>query len=295
MSVLLTIFTPTYNRKDKLTRLYNSLCNQINKEFKWLIIDDGSTDGTKKLIDSFIEKGNILIEYHFQKNSGKMKAHNKGVEICGTPLFLCVDSDDYLVENSVEIILKVMSKKRVDDKKIIGILAYKSTNKKRLMEEENIQFENLNQLTLQELYKNNYSGETTLVFKTEIIKNYPFIIYEGEKFIQEKTVYDLLDKIGKYIFFPENITIFEYQRDGYTNNIRKIMANNPKGAFHYYTELIKGEEKILSNLKNAANAVSYGFLAKYKYKLIFQEFKSFKIITIPIALYLYLKRKKLKG
>ncbi len=295
MDKLLTIFTPTYNRKDKLIRLYNSLCNQTNKGFKWLIIDDGSTDETKELIDLFIEESNILIEYYFQNNSGKMKAHNKAVKICDTPLFLCVDSDDYLIKNAVDIILKVMSKKRMDDEKIIGMLAYKTSEREILVEDKNIGVETLNQLTLQELYKNKYSGETTLVFKTEVIKKYPFVIYEGEKFIQEKTVYDLLDKVGKYIILPENLTIFEYQKDGYTNNIRNIMVNNPKGAFHYFNEAIKSEQSKLRNFKNIVNAVAYGFLANYKWKSIFKEYRLYKAILSPIAFYIYLKRKKLRN
>lgn len=295
MDKLLTIFTPTYNRKDKLIRLYNSLCNQTNKGFKWLIIDDGSTDETKELIDLFIEESNILIEYYFQNNSGKMKAHNKAVKICDTPLFLCVDSDDYLIKNAVDIILKVMSKKRMDDKKIIGMLAYKTSEREMLVEDKNIGVETLNQVTLQELYKNKYSGETTLVFKTEVIKKYPFVIYEGEKFIQEKTVYDLLDKVGKYIFLPENLTIFEYQKDGYTNNIRNIMVNNPKGAFHYFNEAIKSEKSKLRNFKNIVNAVAYGFLANYKWKAIFKEYRLYKAILAPIAFYIYLKKKKLRN
>lgn len=290
MNKLLTIFTPTYNRKEKLKYLYDSLCRQTNKNFKWLVIDDGSTDETKDLIKSFITEKKIEIQYYFQENSGKMKSHNKAVEMCTTELFLCVDSDDYLVDNAVEIILNIMDKPRMTNEKIIGLLAYRN-NKVSFIENDKDRFKKLRLLNLQQLYDNNYSGETTLVFKTKIIRKYPFIIYENERFIQEKTVYNILDQLGKYIFFPENITIMEYQPDGISNNVKKILINNPKGSFYYYNQNMKYEKRKLKNLRNAANAISYGLLSNYNIKYIMKEYKYMKILASPIGIYLYIKRK----
>ena len=57
---MLTIFTPTYNRAYVLDKLYLSLCVQTNKDFEWLIIDDGSTDNTKEKIQNWILEKKIL-------------------------------------------------------------------------------------------------------------------------------------------------------------------------------------------------------------------------------------------
>ena len=57
----ITIFTPTYNRKEKILRVYNSLLEQDKNLFEWLIIDDGSDDGTDRLILNLREKAPFKI------------------------------------------------------------------------------------------------------------------------------------------------------------------------------------------------------------------------------------------
>ncbi|MDU5748274.1 MAG: glycosyltransferase family A protein, partial [Haemophilus parainfluenzae] len=67
--MLVTIFTPTYNRGYLLTRLYNSLLEQTDINFEWIIVDDGSTDSTKEIVSSFIEDKRIKVIYEYQNNS----------------------------------------------------------------------------------------------------------------------------------------------------------------------------------------------------------------------------------
>lgn len=104
MSPFLTVFTPTYNRAYMLPILWDSLCKQTNKNFIWLIIDDGSNDNTLSLVNEWKKFSPFTIQYVSQKNSGKHVAVNKALEICNTPLVMCVDSDDKLTERAVETI-----------------------------------------------------------------------------------------------------------------------------------------------------------------------------------------------
>ena len=108
---MLTIFTPTFNRAELLKRVYDSLLRQREKNFSWLIVDDGSTDNTKEVVEEWLREGRINIQYEYQENGGKMRAHNQGVNLCNTELFLCLDSDDFLTEDAVEIILSCYEKK----------------------------------------------------------------------------------------------------------------------------------------------------------------------------------------
>ena len=102
----LTIFTPTYNRAYCLPELYESLLVQNKEDFVWMVVDDGSTDETKKIIDKWICDGKINIIYIYQQNSGKMSAHNRAVKECNTELFMCLDSDDKLTDGAVHKIEK---------------------------------------------------------------------------------------------------------------------------------------------------------------------------------------------
>lgn len=103
MKPLLTIFTPTYNRKDLLSRCYESLRKQTSNNFEWLIIDDGSTDGTIDYVDRWInERNKFNIRYIYQQNQGMHGAHNTAYENINTELNTCLDSDDYMADDAVE-------------------------------------------------------------------------------------------------------------------------------------------------------------------------------------------------
>ena len=121
MKATLTIFTPAYNRAYTLHKCYESLKKQTNKDFEWLIIDDGSTDNTRELVQSWIEENIIPIKYHYQKNQGMHGAHNTAYELIDTELNVCIDSDDYMPDDAVEKILKFWDKNKSDN--IAGIAA----------------------------------------------------------------------------------------------------------------------------------------------------------------------------
>ncbi len=105
LSKLITVFTPTYNRKDTLKECYESLLKQRNKNFRWQIIDDGSTDGTEKLVDEWIGEKLIDIDYIKKRNGGKASAINFSLNNCDTLLWFCLDSDDYLFSDAIDIIV----------------------------------------------------------------------------------------------------------------------------------------------------------------------------------------------
>ena len=102
----ITVLTPTYNREKNLYKLYNSLCSQTNKDFVWMIIDDGSTDNTKEVINKWRDENKIEIVYIYKENGGKHTALNIGIKNINTDMTFIVDSDDWLVDNAIEIIYK---------------------------------------------------------------------------------------------------------------------------------------------------------------------------------------------
>lgn len=235
----LTIFTPSYNRAYTLPRLYESLLKQDTSLFEWLIVDDGSTDNTKELVEDWIKDGKLEIRYIYQENAGKMAAHNRGVQECRAELFLCCDSDDWMAENSIKPALDywnayqkglscMVGPKRLYQKEICGMVSPKDI--------KNIETDSLSTFpkdkttnTLSGLYANGYKGETALIFRTKIIRKYPFPVIEGEKFIPEDFIYRQMD--GKYdlLIYPHYCMYCEYQSDGYTNSGLKLRLKNPKG------------------------------------------------------------------
>ena len=166
----LTVFTPTYNRKQLLARAYRSLTAQTVKDFEWLIVDDGSTDNTDDVVKKWIDEGIIRIRYYYRPNGGKMRAHNTGTGLAQTELFVCLDSDDYFIETAVEDLLAAYDSAagyEGSGRHLGGVVAHKGCTDEKLLGSKS--FPDVKYSTLYGLYLKGFSGETTLMYKTEIV------------------------------------------------------------------------------------------------------------------------------
>ena len=225
MKIGSTIFTPTYNRAYTLPRVYKSLCLQTCKDFEWLIVDDGSEDETQTLVEKWIKDNVIKIRYYKQKNGGKQRAHNVGVEKSEGELFACVDSDDFITPEFVE--KHMQYKKKLIDSSLAGIISLKGYEDGKPIGDYFPK--DLKHTTLTELYgKRKFRGDATLVYYTKILRQYPFVVEEGEKFIGEGYVYYQIDQKYELLVLPEVLMIVEYLDDGYSKNVRKLTKDNPK-------------------------------------------------------------------
>ncbi len=102
MNPIITIFTPAYNRAHTIGRTYESLCRQTCKDFEWLVVDDGSKDNTRELVEGWIKEDLIPIRYIYQENQGMHGAHNTAYRNITTELNVCIDSDDYMPDDAVK-------------------------------------------------------------------------------------------------------------------------------------------------------------------------------------------------
>ena len=242
----LTIFTPTYNRVSKLKRLKASLDQQTDLNFTWLVVDDGSTDKTEEYFDSIKENTMYCVLYFKQDNRGKHAAHNFAVQKCRTELFFCVDSDDSLPDYAVQRIKEIWGS--INDKESLsGIVGNKAYFDYKII--GNAFPNGIQRSTLGKLYEvYGKNGDTALVWRTDIIKEYPFMIFGNEKFLRESTAYWLIDK--KYNLYVTNDILYlvEYCDDGLTRNATALEFNNPKGAAYYRlckSKQTKGIKKII--------------------------------------------------
>lgn len=226
---LLTIFTPTYNRAYTLPRLYESLCRQTNSNFIWSIVDDGSSDNTKDLVSQWQNEDKVNITYVYQPNGGKMRAHNRGVKDCSTELFFCVDSDDYLEDDAVASIYTEWDRVG-NNPTIAGLVAYKA------FPHIICEFPQQPSITMFNLLATGFKGDTSLVYRTEILRQHLFPEIEGEKFIGEDYVYNQIDREFQLSIFRKILTQCTYYEDGYSCNWNKLYMANPKGWALYYDQ-----------------------------------------------------------
>ena len=233
----LTVFTPTYNRKELLKRAYSSLCRQTVRDFEWVIVDDGSNDDTESLVRQWIKEADFTVRYYYQENGGKMRAHNRGVEYAGGDMFLCLDSDDYLVDDALEQLLNAWDAAVAaspDADKLAGIVAHKGRSSEELLGDSEFPMEG--ETTLYGLYRKGFKGETTLMFRTAVLRDYPFPEIEGEKYVPEDYIYDKIDRIYRLSVLKRVITVCEIVSEGYTDSVRKLKISNVQAWYLYYEQ-----------------------------------------------------------
>lgn len=222
-----TIFTPTYNRRELIDNLYHSLLAQTDKNFEWLIIDDGSTDDTEKYFSELTSKPQPFpIRYLKQVNGGKHRAINKGVQNANGELFFIVDSDDYLTENAIEKINQWIT--TLDNShKWAGISGLRGFSKDSVVGQHS-DFSYIDAKN-NERRKYNLLGDKAEVYFTDVLKQHPFPEIPGENFISEEIVWNAIARDGYYLrWFNEIIYICDYLEGGLTKDNDKDKSN-PQG------------------------------------------------------------------
>ena len=257
---ILTVFTPAYNRAHTIGRTYESLCRQTCKDFEWLIIDDGSTDGTRDRILSLGEKvqdtgaaydwmgrrleettsdhfvlnaGGLRIEYVCKPNGGLYTGYNVAFQTIKTELCVCIDSDDYAPDDLVENVKSVWDNLSAEQRAGIGGIAgldYNVVGKQPIggyfpVDNQSAWISDLN-----------HQGDSKYVFRTDLIKKYcPQIGFKGERdYNPHYMQMQLFDKYPMWIV-NKNFCWVEYQigADSMSQAIFKQYIRSPKSYARY--------------------------------------------------------------
>lgn len=223
---LLTVFTPAYNRAHTIGRTYASLCRQTCKDFEWLIVDDGSKDGTRELVEGWIHDNLIPIRYIYQENQGMHGAHNTAYRNIHTELNVCIDSDDYMPDDAVEMIVSFW--KKHGSERYAGIIGLDQTEKKEIIGKPFPA--EIKKTTLSGYYARGGKGDKKLVYRTDVINSYPeYPLFQGERYVSLGYKYLLIDQDYKLLTLNHPLVTVDYQQDGSSMNMYKQYWNNPKG------------------------------------------------------------------
>ena len=223
----LTVFTPAYNRAYTLPRTYESMKQQNNKDFIWLIVDDGSSDNTAELVKAWQQEENgFEIRYIYKENGGMHTAHNTAYEVIDTELNTCVDSDDALAPDAVQIIYDAWQQAKV--RGYAGLLGLDAEFDGNVIGKGFP--ENLTETTLGAYYRNGGKGDKKLVLRTDIVRQYPpYPVFPGEKFFPLGSLYSMIDQDYKLAVLDAVVCLVEYMPDGSTHNMIRQYYRNPRG------------------------------------------------------------------
>ena len=244
----ITIITPTYNRAELLRKLYKSLERQTKHDFVWIIVDDGSIDNTKDVVKEIIEEATFGIKYIYKDNGGKHTALNVGINLANSELTMIVDSDDQLLSCAVEEICNIHEKyKQCEEIGAYCFLRCFSDGKPIVC----IEREEFIESYIKYRIKENRPGDMAEVFKTAILRKFPFPEFTGERFLSEDVVWIQLGLMYKYVFINKVIYQCEYLDGGLTANDKLIKFASPLGSMMRGKQLMVKECGIKSNIKGA--------------------------------------------
>lgn len=287
---MITIFTPTYNRGYIIKKLYESLCNQTSNDFEWLVVDDGSTDNTKELIEKFISENKINIRYIYKENGGKHTAINLGIKNANGELFFIVDSDDYLTPDAIEWIINNSRDIIYNDKfaGLSGLRVYPDGTK--IGGGKDFGTIDADALTIRNKYK--VRGDLAEIYKTDILKQYPFPEIPEERFCSEGLIWARIAQIYILRYIYKGIYVCEYLTDGLSYNKHKLRLNSPQYTMLLYSELIKYNTPLMTKIKNAINFWAFSFTSNIAFRRKLVLIGYFNAIFYPIGYILYLKYRK---
>lgn len=281
----LTVFTPAYNRAHTIGRTYDSLCRQTSKDFVWLIVDDGSVDDTRILVESWIREGKIEIKYIYQKNQGMHGAHNTAYRNIYTELNTCIDSDDYMPDDAVETIVKFWQK--YGSEKYAGIIGLDQMEGGGIIGSKFP--DELVETTLYDFYARGGTGDKKMVYRTDVIKKYPeYPIFQGEKYVSLGYKYLLIDQDYKLLTINKPLVIVEYQQDGSSMNMYRQYWNNPKGFAFIRKVDMRLSKSYKRKFESCIHYVSSSIRSKNKEFIKESPLKFLTVLAIIPGIMLYL-------
>lgn len=293
---MIAVFTPTYNRAHTLERLYQSLLKQDCYDFEWLVINDGSTDATDNLFNSWQKNDNPFpIRYYVVENGGKQRAINQALQLAKGDYFFIVDSDDVLLPHAISFLTDKFAS-LPNDNSFIGISGIKGDlTSKPLHRNPSINL-SIGYVDANNLERSQYGLQADMAeaFFTNKIKNYTFPVWPGEKFTPEAVVWDQMALDGyKLRWFNEVIYLCEYQEDGLTKSSWRLLKQNPMGYAMLFNTQLKHQKSFRAKINLCLQFISCCCLAK-EYKYINQcQTTGLTYILFPLG-WLLSKRRKLQ-
>lgn len=278
----LTILTPTFNRSKLLVNLFKSLQKQTCKDFVWVVVDDGSEDDTETVVRNLGGQSLFKIQFLKKKNGGKHTAINYSITKIDTELVMIVDSDDMLTADAVETILNIHEK--YGDNKRVGSYSFLRCDKNGMSIvpiERNEFIDNYIQYRI----KGNHPGDMAEVFMTQILRQYPFPEFAGEKFISEDVAWIEIGKSFDTVYINKPIYICEYLDGGLTANDKPMKFASPLGSMLRGKQLMFRQCGLMANIKGAIIYNCYAHVNQTNDKISLDSYfeKILVMLTKPLG------------
>lgn len=235
MPPLFTVCTPTFNRGHTLPQVYESLRAQTLKDFEWVIVDDGSSDGTEALVRRWIADGEIVIRYEYQPNRGKPAAVNRGAVMARGELFAILDSDDALTPDALGRLQEIWQSIPEGRRPAFSGVTVHCLGPDGAIVGDLFPADPLDAHPYALL---DVRGEKWGCHRTDVLRSFPFPRFAGERYVPEGLIWNRIGR--RHLIRFRNVALRRYVPavDGVTARIGAVLMRNPRGAALYYMEVL---------------------------------------------------------
>jgi glycosyltransferase involved in cell wall biosynthesis len=293
---LFTVFTPTFNRQQTLPRVYESLLSQSYTDFDWIIVDDGSTDGTPDLVKSWEKSSPFPIRYLYQENRGKHRAFNKAVAMAKGALFLPLDSDDACVPETLEKFSGYWNDISEKDRESFSGITVHCMDRSGNIIGSRFPEACMDLLPLEMNRQYVVQGEKWGCHRTDILKQFPYPEFEGEWFIPEGIVWNRIGMAYKMRYVDEALRVYHQTPRSLATQSRKIRIQCPRGARLYYQEAFSQPYRFLTRVKHCMNYIAFSLHSGISFGKLCNESGSnlMTAIFLPLGYLVYLSDRLMK-
>lgn len=287
-NIILSIVTPSYNRRELLQRCFESLQRQTDKRFEWIVVDDGSTDDTESAVISCqAEARGFPVYYLKKKNGGKHTALNASHSLLHGKYVLMLDSDDTLTEDAVSLVLEAWA--FWDTHPEVGIVTFlKGSDLEHphcYAADENCPVDIISYPRICPV-----SQDACEVIRTELFRKFPFPVFPGEHFLSEGVLWNRVGLTHKCVYINRVIYLCEYLEGGLTRSGRAMRIRNPRGGMCSAHLNMSKRNRLKSRIKNAILFTCYGCFAGMKPSQMAAacDHKSLMWLCLPFGFFLFL-------
>lgn len=235
-----TVFTPTYNRRHTLQRVFDSLRSQSFVDFEWLVVDDGSSDGTGEMISRWEREAHFPVRYEYQENQGKHVAFNRGVRLAAGKLFLTLDSDDKCLPDALSVLWDHWSDIPEGERSSYSAVTGLCVTPDGEIVGDRFPEDVMDSTPAEMRYRHGVQGEKWGFQRTDVLREHPFPEPEGMEFVPEDIVWDEIGRGYLTRFVNEELRVYHVEEESESDQLSVVFnaARHAPGLAFWHRKIL---------------------------------------------------------
>lgn len=283
-----TVFTPTFNRAHTLPRVYESLKGQTFTDFEWLVVDDGSTDGTRELIERWLSEAPFRVRYFYQPNSGKHVADNLSVREALGRFHATLDSDDWYLPHALETFISVWETiDPAEREQFVGVVGLCAAPSGAVIGTP-FPADPLDTNYSEAYSRHRVVGDKAGMGRVDVVRRFPHPVIPNEKLTIESIAYQRIARDYRIRCVNKILKVNDYRPGGLSSRSRENFRQNPRTAKLFFRQQLDEPSNIAPRARFYAQHTRYSLHAGALLESLRESpSKLLWILTLPLSIFLW--------